>query len=71
MRAVPVLALVLLAASSEAQQAASLPTADFVLVDVDPLLAAPAAIRKARVLETWIGGERVYQAVPQRREAVR
>ena len=33
MRAVPVLALVLLAGSSAAQQGGSLPTADFVLVD--------------------------------------
>ena len=40
--------------------------ADFVLVDVDPLLAAPAEIRQARVLETWIGGERVFAAAPPR-----
>ena len=36
--------------------------ADFVMLDIDPLLAAPAAIRSARVLETWIAGERVYEA---------
>ena len=36
--------------------------ADFVFIDVDPLLAAPAEIRRARVLETWIGGERVFVA---------
>ena len=41
--------------------------ADFVLIDVDPLLAAPAALRKARVLETWIGGEKVFEA-PQSRD---
>jgi len=38
--------------------------ADFVFIDVDPLLAAPAEIRRARVLETWIGGERVFVAGP-------
>ena len=38
--------------------------ADFVFIDVDPLLAAPAEIRRARVLETWIGGERIFVAGP-------
>lgn len=36
--------------------------ADFVLIDVDPLLAAPAALRMARVIETWIGGEKAFEA---------
>jgi predicted amidohydrolase YtcJ len=36
--------------------------ADFVLTDADPLLAAPAALRRARVLETWVGGVRVFEA---------
>ena len=36
--------------------------ADFVLIDVDPLLAAPSALRNAQVLETWIGGEKVFEA---------
>ena len=40
--------------------------ADFVFIDVDPLLATPADIRQARVLETWIGGERVFVASEQR-----
>ena len=40
--------------------------ADFVFIDVDPLLATPADIRQARVLETWIGGERVFVASDQR-----
>jgi len=40
--------------------------ADFVFIDVDPLLATPANIRQARVLETWIGGERVFVASDQR-----
>ena len=40
--------------------------ADFVFIDVDPLLATPANIRQARVLETWIGGERVFVASEQR-----
>ena len=37
--------------------------ADFILIDVDPLLAAPAALRQARVIETWIAGEKVFEAV--------
>ena len=36
--------------------------ADFILVDTDPLSASPAQIRKTRVLETWVGGGRVWQA---------
>lgn len=44
--------------------------ADFVLIDVDPLLAAPAALRQARVLETWIGGEKVFEA-PGNRDGAR
>ncbi len=36
--------------------------ADFLLVDQDPLLAAPGDLAKTRVLETWIGGEQVYKA---------
>ncbi len=36
--------------------------ADFVLIDVDPLLAAPAALRLAQVSETWIGGRKVFAA---------
>ena len=36
--------------------------ADFVLIDVDPLLAAPAALRQAQVSETWIGGRKVFSA---------
>lgn len=38
--------------------------ADFILVDTDPLLAPPDALRKTRVLETWLGGERVYKREP-------
>ena len=34
--------------------------ADFVLVDRDPLLATPEQIRDTMVLETWVGGRRVY-----------
>ena len=45
--------------------------ADFVLVDVDPLLAASAEIRRTRVLETWIAGERVFAAEPRRDGPVR
>ena len=36
--------------------------ADFVLVDRDPLLATPAELRAAKVLETWVGGMRVFAA---------
>jgi predicted amidohydrolase YtcJ len=34
--------------------------ADFVLVDRDPLLAAPAELRATVVHETWVGGRRVF-----------
>ncbi len=34
--------------------------ADFVIVDRDPLLAAPRDLRATQVLETWVGGARVY-----------
>lgn len=34
--------------------------ADFILVDRDVLLASPQEIRAARVVETWINGEKVY-----------
>ncbi len=34
--------------------------ADFIIVDRDPLLAAPAELRGTQVLETWVGGARVY-----------
>lgn len=34
--------------------------ADFVLVDTDPMTASPEAIRKTRVLQTWVGGGRVW-----------
>ena len=36
--------------------------ADFVVLDGDPLLASPDSLRAMRVLETWIGGRRVYAA---------
>ena len=35
--------------------------ADFVLIDVDPLLASPGELRKAVVRETWVGGRPVYK----------
>jgi len=35
--------------------------ADFVLIDKDPMLAPPDEIRATRVIETWVGGERVYR----------
>ncbi|MBO9621132.1 MAG: amidohydrolase family protein [Sphingomonas sp.] len=35
--------------------------ADFLILDRDPLLAAPADLRATKVLETWIGGNRAWQ----------
>lgn len=34
--------------------------ADFILIDIDPLLATPAQIRSAQVKETWLGGRPVF-----------
>ena len=42
--------------------------ADFLVLDADPLMASPADIRQIRVLETWIGGEKVYDADGNRGE---
>ncbi|MGN6498968.1 MAG: amidohydrolase [Tsuneonella sp.] len=36
--------------------------ADFVVIDRDPLIATPDEIRRTKVLQTWAGGERVYEA---------
>jgi len=36
--------------------------ADFLIVDKDPLTASPTDIRQTKVLETWIGGQKVYAA---------
>lgn len=36
--------------------------ADFLLVDRDPLLAAPADLAKTRVLQTWVGGRLMWEA---------
>ena len=35
--------------------------ADFILIDVDPMLASPRQLRKAVVKETWVGGRPVYK----------
>jgi len=40
--------------------------ADFVLIDRDISVARPADIRATQVLETWIGGKRVYMKGQQR-----
>lgn len=37
--------------------------ADFLLIDRDPLLATAAELRIVKVLETWIGGAKIYEAV--------
>jgi predicted amidohydrolase YtcJ len=34
--------------------------ADFLIVDRDPLTATPQDLRRTQVLETWIGGQKVY-----------
>lgn len=39
--------------------------ADFILVDRDPMLVSAADLRKTKVLETWVGGERVFAAPGQ------
>ncbi len=36
--------------------------ADFILVDIDPTTAMPDDLRRARVSQTWIAGDRVWQA---------
>ncbi len=36
--------------------------ADLVVLEQDPRSVPPARIGAVRVLETWVGGERVYQA---------
>jgi predicted amidohydrolase YtcJ len=36
--------------------------ADFVLINRDPMLASPGELRATKVLETWVGGRKVYDA---------
>ena len=36
--------------------------ADFIIVDRDPLQASPAELRDSKVIETWVGGEKVWEA---------
>jgi predicted amidohydrolase YtcJ len=36
--------------------------ADFIFVDVDPLLSTPAQLRATKVSETWVGGKRMFRA---------
>lgn len=36
--------------------------ADFVFIDRDPTLASPSELRRTKVLETWLGGQKVYEA---------
>jgi predicted amidohydrolase YtcJ len=40
--------------------------ADFILVDTDPMTASPDAIRKTRVLQTWVGGGKTYDAADKK-----
>lgn len=35
--------------------------ADFILVDRDPMLSSPQDIRETQILETWVGGKRVFK----------
>lgn len=39
--------------------------ADFLVLDRDPMLASASDLRETKVLETWVGGERVYYAPGQ------
>lgn len=41
--------------------------ADFLFVDRDPTMASPSQLRETRVLETWIGGRRVFRAGEENR----
>lgn len=43
--------------------------ADFILLDRDPQLASPAELRQMRVLETWVGGRKIYDAATAARQA--
>ena len=36
--------------------------ADFVIVDGDPSMIGPSQLRALKVMETWVGGQRAYQA---------
>jgi predicted amidohydrolase YtcJ len=36
--------------------------ADFLFIDRDPLTSSPEDIRRTKVLETWIDGQKVYEA---------
>jgi predicted amidohydrolase YtcJ len=36
--------------------------ADFIIVDRDPMLASPSDLRATKVEQTWIGGEKVWEA---------
>jgi len=40
--------------------------ADFILVDRDPLLASSAELRGTKVLQVWVGGQRVFDVEKQR-----
>lgn len=39
--------------------------ADFLLVDRDPMMASPDEIRATKVLQTWVGGSRVYDSIAE------
>jgi len=43
--------------------------ADFLVLDRDPLRLSPEELRQVRVLQTWIGGQKVYDAAPAARAA--
>lgn len=39
--------------------------ADFLLVDRDPMMASPDEIRATNILQTWVGGSRVYDSIAE------
>ncbi len=43
--------------------------ADFLVLDRDPLDASPEQLRNVQVLQTWIGGQKVYDVAPAARAA--
>src|SRR5690348_9940133 len=39
--------------------------ADFIIVDTDPTKVDPQTLARTKVLETWVGGKKVWEAAPE------